>query len=200
VVDRRGRHRRLRRARRRPDATRDEERRVPVNTEAPRRASSRRPVYIVAAAVCVLAIGALVFMGLRGNIIYYKTVSEAVAERSAQGANRFRLAGAVVPGSVEQTAKGVRFAVTDGSESVTVEHRGDPPDLFEARVPVLCEGRWGRGLTFTSDRILIKHGSEYRPPKVTTDGDDPERAGRPARTEYRPPKVTTDGDDPERAG
>jgi cytochrome c-type biogenesis protein CcmE len=154
-------------------------------------------VYVVAAVVCVAAVGALVFMGLRGNIVYYKTVSEAVAERSGQGTDRFRLAGAVVPGSVRETSRGVRFAVTDGTESVTVEHRGDPPDLFKPRVPVLCEGRWGRGLTFTSDRILIKHGSEYRPPKVETDGD-PERAGRPGSSEYLPPKVETDGD-PERA-
>jgi cytochrome c-type biogenesis protein CcmE len=146
-----------------------------VNTEAPRRARSRRPVYVVAAVVCVVAVGALVFMGLRGNIVYYRTVSEAVSERASRGTDRFRLAGAVVPGSVEETAEGVRFAVTDGRETVRVVHRGDPPDLFRPRVPVLCEGRWARGLTFSSDRILIKHGNQYRPPKVDAD----EAPGRP---------------------
>ena len=29
--------------------------------------------------------------------------------------------------------------------------------------PVVCEGRW-RGGHFESDRIMIKHGAEYRPP------------------------------------
>jgi cytochrome c-type biogenesis protein CcmE len=30
---------------------------------------------------------------------------------------------------------------------------------------VVCEGRW-QGTTFESDRIMIKHGSDYRPPDV----------------------------------
>jgi cytochrome c-type biogenesis protein CcmE len=114
-----------------------------------------------------VAIGALLFLGLRGNIVYFRTVSEAVKDRETEGTHRFRLAGAVVPGSIAETARGVRFEVTDGRKTVTVVHEGDPPDLFKAKVPVVCEGRWGRGLVFDSDRILIKHGSEYEPPKVT---------------------------------
>lgn len=131
--------------------------------------SGRKPGrlrYVVAALLCVVAIGALLFIGLRGNIVYFRTVSEAVTARSSEGTHRFRLAGAVVPGSIAQTARGVRFEVTDGKKTVTVDHVGDPPDLFKAKVPVVCEGRWGRGLVFDSDRILIKHGTEYEPPKV----------------------------------
>ncbi|MGZ8579538.1 MAG: hypothetical protein ACXWWX_08460, partial [Actinomycetota bacterium] len=60
---------------------------------------SRRLRYVVAAALCVAAIGALLFLGLRGNIVYFRTVSEAVENRSMEGTHRFRLAGAVVPGS-----------------------------------------------------------------------------------------------------
>jgi cytochrome c-type biogenesis protein CcmE len=48
-------------------------------------------------------------------------------------------------------------------------HRGDPPELFKPRAPVVCEGHWARGLTFDSDRILIKHGAQYTPPKVNAD-------------------------------
>ena len=137
---------------------------------------SRRPPrrlrYVVAALLCVAAIGALLFLGLRGNIVYFRTVSEAVNRRSTEGTHRFRLAGAVVPGSISETARGVRFEVTDGKETVTVDHVGDPPDLFKPRVPVVCEGRWGRGPVFDSDRILIKHGSEYEPPTVKVKAKD----------------------------
>lgn len=138
--------------------------------------SSRRLRYVVAAVLCVAAIGALLFLGLRGNIVYFRTVSEAVENRSTEGTHRFRLAGAVVPGSIDETPRGVRFEVTDGKATVTVDHVGDPPDLFKPRVPVVCEGRWGRGLVFDSNRILIKHGSEYEPPKVKVNpaaGDAP---------------------------
>jgi len=138
----------------------------PAATPPPSGRKPRRLRYVVAAGLCVVAIGALLFLGLRGNIVYFRTVSEAVKTRNTEGTHRFRLAGAVVPGSISQTARGVRFEVTDGKKTVTVDHVGDPPDLFKPKVPVVCEGRWGRGLTFDSDRILIKHGSQYTPPKV----------------------------------
>ena len=44
-------------------------------------------------------------------------------------------------------------------------HRGDPPSLFKAGAPVVCEGRWGTGAAFDSDRIMIRHGNEYTPPE-----------------------------------
>ena len=61
------------------------------------------------------------FLGLRGNIVYFRTVSEAVKSRQSEGTHRFRLAGAVVTGSIAQTARGVRFDVTDGKQTVTVD-------------------------------------------------------------------------------
>jgi cytochrome c-type biogenesis protein CcmE len=128
----------------------------------------RRLRYVVAAGLCVAAVAALLVLGLRGNIVYFRTVSEAVHGRRTEGDHRFRLAGAVVPGTIHETRDGVRFEVTDGKATVAVDHRGDPPELFKDGAPVVCEGRWSHGAAFTSDRILIKHGSDYKPPKVDT--------------------------------
>ena len=63
----------------------------------------------------------------------------------------------------------MRFRVTDGKATAAVVHRGDPPDLFEDGAPVVCEGSWGSGKAFDSDRILIRHGNEYDPPDVDSD-------------------------------
>jgi len=123
--------------------------------------------YVVVLAVSVGAVAWLVAGPLRSNIEYFRTPSEAVASKADDGDRRFRLAGQVVTGSVEETERGVEFRVTDGIETVNVVHRGDPPELFGDGVPVVCEGRWG-GEAFASDRILIRHGNEYRPPEVTT--------------------------------
>jgi cytochrome c-type biogenesis protein CcmE len=122
---------------------------------------------VVAGVVAIVAI-VLVFV-LSINIVYFNTVSEAVQSRAERGDDRFKLAGAVVPGSVAETANGVTFEVTDGNETIKVVHQGDPPELFKGGAPVLCEGRWGSGLTFDSDRIAIRHGEKYEPPKVDTD-------------------------------
>ena len=132
------------------------------------RTRNRRTRYLVAGAVCGAAIIVIVVLGvvLSNNVVYFRTVSEAVSERDSTGDDRFRMAGEVVPGSIEETSEGVRFDVTEGGDTVTVVHVGDPPDLFEDGAPVVCEGQWeGRsGLVFDSDRILIKHDNEYKPP------------------------------------
>ena len=130
---------------------------------------TRRPKrlrYGVAALICVAAVGALLVGGLSRNLVYFRTVSEAVKARDNTGTHRFRIAGAVKPGTVRQTAAGVRFVLTDGKAEAEVDHAGAPPELFKDGAPVVCEGRWGRGLVFRSDRIMIKHGAEYTPPKV----------------------------------
>jgi cytochrome c-type biogenesis protein CcmE len=119
----------------------------------------------VAGGICLAAVAYLVFVGLSSNIVYFRTVSEAVSERTHEGDARLRMAGAVVAGSVERRDDGVAFKVTEGGVVASVVHRGDPPELFKDGAPVVCEGRW-EGTTFDSDRIMIKHGSEYRPPAV----------------------------------
>ena len=130
-----------------------------------RRRPGNRRRYLVAGAICAAAVLFLVFGGLSRNIVYFRTVSEAVAERAGEGDARLRMAGEVVAGSVERRPDGVAFQLTEGGAVAAVFHQGDPPELFKDGAPVVCEGRW-RGETFRSDRIMIKHGSEYRPPDV----------------------------------
>ena len=122
----------------------------------------------VAVGLCATAIVAIVVLGitLSANVVYFRTVSEAVARRPDDGSKRFRIAGQVVRGTVMEGAGRVEFEITDGKAAVTVVHHGDTPALFKDDVPVVCEGRWGSGRNFASDRILIKHGSAYEPPKV----------------------------------
>jgi len=128
---------------------------------------------IAALSLCGVAIVAIVVLTvvLSENVVYFRTVSEAVASKRSDGDRRFRMAGKVVPGTVHETAKGVNFEVTDGKATVEVVHRGDPPSLFKAGAPVVCEGRWSSGPAFASDRIMIRHGSEYKPPNVKVDND-----------------------------
>jgi cytochrome c-type biogenesis protein CcmE len=121
----------------------------------------------VVAAVCLGAVAWLLGAGLAGNVEYFRTAAEAVADRAQDGTHTLRLAGAVVPGSVHLTSAGVDFDVTDGRATVVVHHTGPSPQLFKAGAPVVCEGHW-EAQVFASDRILIKHGSDYRPPAVPT--------------------------------
>jgi cytochrome c-type biogenesis protein CcmE len=138
--------------------------------EARPRPKPKRLRYLVAGGLCVGAVVFLLVGGLSRNIVYFRTTSEAVKTRTDQADHRFRLMGAVVTGSQQPMADGVAFDVTDGVERVRVVHHGSPPELFKDGVPVVCEGRWqaisSSDWVFDSDRIMIKHGADYRPPAV----------------------------------
>ena len=128
--------------------------------------TNRRRRAYVAIGMCVVAVVAIIVLTvvLSGNIEYFRTVSEAVAHRTDR--SQFRIAGAVVNGSVVPTHGGVDFKLTDGKATAEIIHHGDPPELFKSGAPIVCEGHWGSDGSFDSDRILIKHGSDYSPPKV----------------------------------
>ena len=135
---------------------------------------------VIALSLCGVAVVAIIALTavLSSNVVYFRTVSEAVAERSTSGGDRFRIAGEVVPGTVVETRRGVEFEITDGKKTARVVHVGDPPSLFEDGAPVVCEGRWGQRSAFASDRIMIRHGNEYEAPDV-----DAEPAGTDTRAD-----------------
>ena len=123
-------------------------------------ASSRLRIVAVVAVV-LGAIAFVVFKGLGDATVYFKTADEAVAEKEELGDRRFRVEGAVVTDSVEQVGDVVEFEIISAGEVVPVVHRGDPPELFKPGIPVVLEGRWD-GDVYASDRIMVKHTSEYR--------------------------------------
>lgn len=143
------------------------EEKEPIPVYVVRPPTRKRLRYIVAGGLCAAAVIFLLVGGLSRNIVYFRTVSEAVQahDKEPDDGDRLRMAGAVVTGSVVRTADGVAFRVTEGGATASVVHRGDPPELFKDGAPVVCEGRW-QGNQFESDRIMIKHGADYRPPPV----------------------------------
>lgn len=116
------------------------------------------------------AVGWLVAGPLRGNVVYYRTPTEAVEQREQGDTSRFRLAGEVVEGSVVEGETTTEFDVTDGEATVHVVHDGEPPQMFGDGAPVVAEGKWRADDAFGSDRIMIRHGNEYHPPEVAQEG------------------------------
>ena len=72
--------------------------------------------------ICAAAIAWLVIGGLASNIVYFRTASEAEADRAHDATHVFRLAGAVVPNSVQAVADGVDFQLTDGHATIARRH------------------------------------------------------------------------------
>ena len=109
----------------------------------------------------VVAIGFVLFQGLNNAALYYRNADEAVAQKASLGTRRFRIQGTVQP--FDTTKRPVAFDIVFNNVSVHVEHQGDPPELFQAGLPVVLEGHWSAdGTVFASDRILVKHSEDYK--------------------------------------
>lgn len=129
----------------------------------PRTTGPRGRRGLVASLVLVAVVGALAFVAIKAlgeASLFFLNADEAVAQREDLGTDRFRLQGTVVDGTVEETDDGVAFEVEFNDVTVDVVHEGDPPELFQPDIPVVLEGNW-EGEVFASDRILVKHSSEY---------------------------------------
>lgn len=124
----------------------------------------RRFVYLGIGGVIALVI-ALTFNGLGDNLTYYLYPTEAVDQRADfPDGDRFRLAGTVVAGSVDEDPGSTSFQLTDGGETVAVTLSGPKPSLFGEEVPLLLEGAWS-GDTFEADIALIRHDENYEVPE-----------------------------------
>ena len=129
----------------------------------PRTTPSRRHRGLAASLVLVAVVAALALIAVKAlgdASLFFLNADEAVEQREDLGTDRFRLQGTVVDDSVEETDDGVAFQVAFNGATVDVVHRGDPPELFQPGIPVVLEGHWD-GEVYASDRILVKHSSEY---------------------------------------
>ena len=144
---------------------------VPAAPRVRPRSRNARRLWI-AGAFIVIVLGFLVFRGLGNATLYFRTADEAVAKRDQLGTRRFRIEGTVVQGSVHERGDALDFRIGSKGTFVDVVHRGNQPGLFKPGIPVVLEGRFaGRGETFESDRILVKHSETYvakNPGRVTT--------------------------------
>ena len=115
--------------------------------------------FLVPTAV-VLGVLVVLLVNLSGNLVYFHTPTELNSEVSPSP-DRVRLGGQVVAGTVVENGQSVLLTVTDGRESLVVEHAGVVPQLFAEGQGVIVEGTWD-GTTFHSDTMLIRHDEQYR--------------------------------------
>lgn len=127
---------------------------------------SARVRLVVCVAIIVGALGWIAVRGLTGSFVYYLTPSDIVVEHKADVAQRVRLGGYVVPGSVERQDGTLSFTVSDGAESLRVVSSGPVPQMFRPGQGVVLEGSVGEDALFHSDTLLVKHDGEYRAPDI----------------------------------
>jgi cytochrome c-type biogenesis protein CcmE len=132
----------------------------------------------------VAAIGYLIITAVRNTAEYYLTVDEARARETELSGQTLRIAGRVVPGTIQwdPASLTLKFGITqppltDGQPAVRtvavnalapasfiVLSRGQPkPDMFAAGRDVIVEGRLKRDGTIEARQILTSCPSKYSP-------------------------------------
>lgn len=154
----------------------------PKPRDAQRRGSKRGPTIVLVAVL--LVVGFVLFQGLSGATLFLREANAAVEERDELAQRRFRLLGSPISITDEQFEFGgetaVRFSIACDGTAVDIIHRGNVAEAFQMGVPVVLEGRWEHtdaiaspwvdgandGFYFESDRMLVKHDSEYRTDRI----------------------------------
>ncbi len=111
----------------------------------------------------LLIVGAIAFVlakGLGSSLEYFQTANQAVADRAQLGSQDFNIEGAVVPGTIRRFGNKLTFEIQSKGVVVHVVSTGSPPQLFQAKIPVVLAGHF-QGITFESNQIMVKHSAQY---------------------------------------
>jgi len=124
----------------------------------------KRVKFLLLGVGIIASMGFLLIVGMDrpGGIAYYLTVSE-YAGSPERASGEFRISGKVAEGTIDRPASGreVRFALTDGLQTIPVDYRGQIPDAFVDGADVVVEGRQGADGTFQAHLLLAKCPSKY---------------------------------------
>lgn len=137
------------------------------------RSDVRRHRFLALIAILIAAgtFGFLALGGLGKSLVYYWSPTELRAHGGKAEGATIRLGGLVAPGSMQtgEGGLGLRFQITDGTETVAVTTSAVPPAMFREGIGVVVEGAMQADGTFATDRLMIKHDNQYQPPGK---GDD----------------------------
>lgn len=126
---------------------------------------AHRPFVLLGIGGVLALVVAMTLANLDDNLTYYLYPTEAVEQKDDfPDGERFRLAGIVVGGTLQDVPEGLSFDVTDGGETIAVVLTGTPPPLFEEKAPVLLEGAW-LAQVFQADEAIIRHDENYEAPE-----------------------------------
>jgi cytochrome c-type biogenesis protein CcmE len=142
----------------------------------------RKLRFVIGVSLVVAAISYLIVTAVRNTAEYYLTVNEAKARQVELLGQTLRVAGRVVPGTIQWDPSSLmlKFAITepppgDGQPAVTkvattapvpvtlvIVSRGQPkPDMFAAGRDVIIEGTLQRHNTIQARQVLTSCPSKY---------------------------------------
>jgi cytochrome c-type biogenesis protein CcmE len=124
--------------------------------------------WLFATILIFILVGALSFISLNSNAVYFYTPEEAYKQAQKLQNTEIRIGGMVKTQSVrwQPQTLDLSFTITNmqGVE-IFINHRGAPPDMFKENSGVVVEGFLDKqGKNFRANKLMVKHSEEYRIP------------------------------------
>ncbi len=127
----------------------------------------RKKRFLIGGIIIFLAIGYLIYGGLKDLPPYFSEVSELLERGNSIYAENVRVRGQVAPGSIEQETKEMilRFTIIDVEKeaSLPVVYHGVVPDTFKAGREAVIEGQLNSDGIFQAHTLMPKCPSRYVP-------------------------------------
>jgi cytochrome c-type biogenesis protein CcmE len=130
-----------------------------------------RVIMAVALLVAAAGFGFIAFSNLGENLVYYWSPGEMKAQGEKAYGATIRLGGVVKAESIVWSSDKTHlsFQVADNHKPeapfVKVESNEIPPQMFREGIGVVVEGTYAKSGVFSSNRLMVNHSNEYRPPK-----------------------------------
>jgi cytochrome c-type biogenesis protein CcmE len=128
-----------------------------------------------ATAIILGVIIALGVSGVQANKSYYVTINELEGMGNKAYTRHLRVAGNVVPGSIEHVGTSANFVLVENGHRLPVAYKGmePPPDTFKDNAQALAIGTFGRDGVFHATQLQAKCASKYAPAPGSTPGATP---------------------------
>jgi len=128
----------------------------------------RRKRFLLGGVLLAGAVGFLIYSAASETSVYYMTIEEFVAQKSALANEGVRVAGRVRDGSMQWDPKtlNLRFELADfksPDDGVPVRYTGILPDMFAEGRDVIVEGKYGNNGIFQAHTIMTSCPSKYEP-------------------------------------
>ena len=137
-------------------------------------AGQRRIALVASLLVAGAALAFVSFGNIGENLVYYWNPTQLVESGEKSIGATIRLGGVVKGGTVDwqPDEEALAFVVSDGTEEVSVECSGAPPQMFREGIGVVVEGTMTQGGVFKSSRLMVKHSNEYKAPQEGASVED----------------------------
>jgi cytochrome c-type biogenesis protein CcmE len=118
--------------------------------------------YLVGVIILALAVGYLFYLSFGSSVSYYVTVSEFFAKGTELYDTNIRIAGKI-DNPIDWNAKDLelRFAITEGSDTLMVVYHGAEPSGFQVGSNILVEGKYSSDGIFRASQLIMKCPSKY---------------------------------------